>query len=297
MMCKNPYVRNEHVTKNSKLHTDSAKMAAMPFGCGRCLPCRINKAREWTHRMVLESNCHVHKSFVTLTYDDENYPEDGSVSKAELQQYLKRLRSNLDNRRIRYVAVGEYGKETGRAHYHLALFGADRNHEDAIIKSWTKCDPEIGITIDELSHDSARYISGYCVKKLTRDGDKRLNGRNPEFMLTSKQDGGIGYPQVRLIAEEIKKQEYFDKEKIGIIREWKIGNKKYPLGRYLTQKLIEELGITEERRKLEILKYQAELMETNNNEDNYYYNLINNGRQKRVKQEKKQKIWKQRRSI
>ena len=47
---------------------------AVPFGCGQCLPCRVNKRRLWTNRIMLESMCHDDNAFVTLTYNDDNIP-------------------------------------------------------------------------------------------------------------------------------------------------------------------------------------------------------------------------------
>ena len=95
----------------------------MPVGCGQCLPCRINKRREWTFRLELEASLHEHNSFVTLTYADQFLPEDGSVNPRHTQLWLKRLRKVLDPRKVRFFLCGEYGDQTFRPHYHACLFG------------------------------------------------------------------------------------------------------------------------------------------------------------------------------
>lgn len=96
-------------------------MNGQAFGCGQCLPCRVNRRRIWTHRIMLEAAQYHDNSFVTLTYDEEKLPVDLSVTPRTLQLFMKRLRKVYPNR-IRYFGVGEYGDQTMRPHYHLALF-------------------------------------------------------------------------------------------------------------------------------------------------------------------------------
>lgn len=58
--------------------------------------------------------------FITLTYDDEHLPPGAELSKRDLQLFIKRLRKR--NPGIRYFAVGEYGSQKGRPHYHAVIF-------------------------------------------------------------------------------------------------------------------------------------------------------------------------------
>ena len=94
----------------------------IPFGCGQCIPCRINRKRLWTHRLMLESFSHSDATFVTLTYDPEKYSGE-SLRPEDVTKFLKRLRRKLEPKKLRYYLVGEYGDKTGRPHYHIALFG------------------------------------------------------------------------------------------------------------------------------------------------------------------------------
>ena len=105
MLCKNPYIQD-----------------AVPFGCGQCLPCRVNKRRLWSNRIMLESMCHEDNAFVTLTYNEDNLPEKGNLVPKHLKDWQKRLRyhANID---LRFFSVGEYGDQTKRPHYHAAIFG------------------------------------------------------------------------------------------------------------------------------------------------------------------------------
>lgn len=63
--------------------------------CGKCLNCRLAKAKEWSDRGTLELNVlnyeretYEHSCFVTLTYDDEHLPMQGSTTKEYSAEYL-----------------------------------------------------------------------------------------------------------------------------------------------------------------------------------------------------------------
>ena len=64
----------------------------IPLPCGKCLACKLSKAREWAVRCVLEASMYEENCFVTLTYDDEHLPTDHLVSRKAIQDFIKRLR-------------------------------------------------------------------------------------------------------------------------------------------------------------------------------------------------------------
>ena len=112
------------------LHPSRIRVKGKPYGspgsvlevpCGRCLPCRIEKTREWKVRLLHELDAHESAVFVTLTYDPDHLPEDLSVSKRELQLYIKRVRFAHEPRKIKYFGCGEYGEQYGRPHYHIFM--------------------------------------------------------------------------------------------------------------------------------------------------------------------------------
>lgn len=297
MLCKKPFARAANVTRKETRLSLEARDRAMAFPCGQCLPCRINKAREWTHRMMLEQRVSDESSFVTLTYSDEHLPEPADLIKSHLQNYLKRLRKAAYEK-LRYFAVGEYGDRTGRPHYHIALFGLGLESENIIKQCWNYCDRDVGIFVGDLNKDSARYITGYCIKKLTRDGEKGLNGRAPEFAIMSRNgEGGIGVGAVKEMARKIRDKPYYKKEDRRIIRELKYGkNNRMPLGRYLTKKLIDELGIDDYKLQSEIYDWQEQCFDKHcDKELSYYQSLVEEEEGKRLKLEKKQKLFRQRR--
>ena len=97
MQCTNP-----SIIRNPKYdfgRTDQPQGLLVP--CGKCMACRIAKTREWTVRMMNESNCHDKNVYVTLTYSDDYLPEDLSLSKREAQLFLKRLRKSIEPPKIK----------------------------------------------------------------------------------------------------------------------------------------------------------------------------------------------------
>lgn len=173
--------------------------------CGKCLPCRINKRRMWTARILLELRCHRSSSFTTVTYDDGHLPlvmapDGGALGNLEpehLRLFFARLRKHA---RFRYFAVGEYGERTLRPHYHVLFFGV--NPDDALRllrKHWPH-----GSIFDsrEVLHEHAAYCARYSVKKWTKDGDPRLLGRVPEFARMSRRPP-LGQPYVERLAAHL----------------------------------------------------------------------------------------------
>lgn len=227
----------------------------VPFGCGQCLPCRINRRRQWMWRQYLESLCHDNNAFVTLTYSEDRLPANGSLEPRSLQLFIKRLRKAVLPLRIRYFAVGEYGEQTLRPHYHLSLFGLS-GHQ--VVESFGR--PKVvaslieeiwsnGFTLlGDFNEQTAQYVSGYVVKKLGDRNDPRLIGLVPEFARMSNRPG-IGAAAMTMIAQSIGASEYamqLIEETGDVPRTLTIGKRKIPLGRYLLSKLRQEVGFTPE---------------------------------------------------
>lgn len=119
--------------------------------CDQCKGCRVRRRMELALRLEHESQFNEHSWFVTLTYNDEHLPAGGSVNIKAIPDFIRMLRQKLRRKKIkqklRYFAVSEYGGQTGRAHYHLILFGPDfpdrkisytkpsrANHSESFIK-------------------------------------------------------------------------------------------------------------------------------------------------------------------
>lgn len=292
--------RNGKVHKISNL-TAEHRLDMTPFPCGWCLPCRINKARTWQHRIMLEAKSHVENSFITLTYSDETVPLNDSgdlvLHKPDLQNYMKRLRKRINNEKIRFFGVGEYGDKSDRPHYHVCLFGVGINDIKAIENAWSIRSVSQGIVhVGQVTPESARYIAGYTIKKLTKSTDERLHGRTPEFMVSSRRNGGIGLHEVLRIARRLKESPYFDMDQV--INSFTIGGKTFPLGGYLSSKLFDELGIDKTLKEEKLREYQDKIfMDNAIHTGNYYENIIESSYQYRKKLEKRHKLNKKERII
>lgn len=127
----------------------TATHPAMRRGCGGCVGCRDESARQWAVRCVHEAQLHEENCFITLTFDDKYLNKKGSLVKSDFQNFLKRLRKRFaplifascepskKNKSmfvmekkfkpwgLRYFHCGEYGKEKARPHHHACLFNFD----------------------------------------------------------------------------------------------------------------------------------------------------------------------------
>lgn len=149
----------------------------MEVACGQCIGCRIDRSKEWAARIVHESQMHQENCFITLTYNEESLPTDGSLNKEHFQKFMKRLRKHFNEKKIRYFHCGEYGEKLDRPHYHACIFGVDFNdripyrvsnnvvvyESPTLEKIWGKgfC------TTGELNYQSAAYTARYILKKVT----------------------------------------------------------------------------------------------------------------------------------
>ena len=88
--------------------------------CHQCWQCRENRINDWVGRAIAERETCLIATTVTLTYGGGDCAESRFLRKSDLTSYFKAIRN--DGHKIRYFAVGEYGKKKGRAHFHAILF-------------------------------------------------------------------------------------------------------------------------------------------------------------------------------
>lgn len=182
--------------------------------CGQCVGCRLEHSRQWAVRCMHEASLHEHNSFITLTYSEENLPENGTLVLEDFQKFMKRLRKKFSwlvpgkgkrKRRVypalKFYHCGEYGDINGRPHYHACLFGIDfpdkvywrmsrsgfKLYRSPMLEElWKFGNSEIG----DVTFESAAYCARYVMKKITGDmADDHYKGRKPEYTTMSRRPG------------------------------------------------------------------------------------------------------------
>lgn len=96
--------------------------------CGKCPECQKDYYTMWATRGSRELMQWDSSLFVTLTYDEEHLPENNSLNKKHVQDFIKRLKKQFHSCKanpIRQIYCGEYGTKTKRPHYHAILFNCD----------------------------------------------------------------------------------------------------------------------------------------------------------------------------
>lgn len=129
--------------------------------------------------------------FITLTYSDQELPENGALHPGHLRQFIKDLRRFYKARSISYYGCGEYGEQTQRAHYHAVLFGAyvldllpdpDDRRDGVWISPFIESVWGRGrVQLAPLNRATASYVAGYVQKKLG-DGKLRYDGSTGEVL-------------------------------------------------------------------------------------------------------------------
>ena len=137
----------------------------------------MEHSKGWATRCMHEAqmNRAAGNCFLTLTYNGENLPKDGSLQVSHMQAFMKRLREKIHPHTVRFFGCGEYGAGKRRPHYHLLLFGyrfpdAYASRQRGKIKDFRSPTLERiwkrGFsTIGECNWQSAAYVARYIQKK------------------------------------------------------------------------------------------------------------------------------------
>jgi len=153
-----------------------------------------------------EENC-----FITLTYREEELPENGSLEVRDWQLFVKRAREQIG--KFRYFHCGEYGDRYGRPHYHAILFGKNFDGDrvpfkmvrgnmlytsEVLEKLWTHGFATVG----DMTFKSAAYVARYVMKRVTGpQQEEHYNGRKPEYV-TMSRNKGLGSSWIKKYGEE-----------------------------------------------------------------------------------------------
>lgn len=252
-MCLTPINLKKETVKQQL--ADTYHMTQVP--CGRCIECRKLRVNSWFARLKYELDNCKNAFFITLTYDDDNLPftENGNntldykdiqkLFKDYREHYVYRAKDSITNRikryhdkvpKFKYFAVGEYGEQTHRPHYHIVIFNIDL---DILLSKWKKGQYHVGKVEDK----SIYYTLKYAFKSITKINKRdEWDDTKIEKALMSK---GLGL-------NYIKNQAFVKYHKEDVSRPYKIlGNTSIPLPRYYRDKLFNDLEKKVRNKKLE----------------------------------------------
>lgn len=201
--------------------------------CGSCVECKLDNAREWSNRCLLEMQYHTFNQFVTLTYDDAHIPYveyDGikypTLVKRDVQLFLKRLRDKKGP--FRYFGSGEYGEKGGRPHYHLILFGLALDDlqpfggragnkyyiSETIMNAWHYKGHCI---LGQVNESTISYTAKYVLKKSGTLDTKELKdkGIQPPYAMMSRRPG-IGRRYYDEVIASSDLETFFERNNISL---------------------------------------------------------------------------------
>jgi hypothetical protein len=236
----------------------------IPVPCGKCPNCVARKTSGWSFRLLKQEQVSESALFVTLTYNTEHVPitKNGymSLDKIHVQNFFKRLRK-ISEYKLKYYAVGEYGTERTRPHYHIILFNAKKRD---IESAWRLNNKSLGsIYIGNVSGASV----GYTLKYLSKPGkipQHKNDDRKPEFQLMSK---GLG--KNYLTEQMITWHKDILEERMYVPMQ---DNKKIAMPRYYKDKIYNESEKNRISRHIEkILEEENTKLEIEHGENVYNY--------------------------
>lgn len=227
-MCMTPLT-----IKNKKITPDKPELS-YNVPCGKCPKCRTKRMNGWAFRLEQQAKISSSARFITLTYSSDNIPilENGktTLKKVDIQLFMKRLRK-LNKEKISYYAVGEYGGETHRPHYHIIMFNCEI---ETIQKAWQLGEVHYG----QSNLSSIKYTLKYLYKLSRIDGS---DGRQPEFQLMSK---GLGANYITDQTIDWHNNTNNPEKRFYLPQ---IGNTKIPMPRYYKNKIYGENNPNMER--------------------------------------------------
>lgn len=189
--------------------------------CGQCLNCRINDTRSWyvRSRFEIKKAERPFQYFLTLTYNEENLPDDGLCDKVEFKHFLNNLNTSF-GLRMRYFGTSDYGSINNRCHYHAIILSTKKITQAQVERIWKRG----FVYLKPLNNENLKYVLRYTVKKKPFD-----NKEKGYFRLISKGWGDN-------VKDFYTGQDYFvfDGRKYGIspyLRQ-KLGLDKEPIKTY-----------------------------------------------------------------
>lgn len=172
MSCSRPFFKENIVDHNGK---------PVPIPCRTCECCRADITSQWKDRCKYEFGKYGVGAFVTFTYDDDHlYYADGfdrpSLNYEHFHKFMDSIRHRIKNPtdkmkkqlirsvpNFKFLAVGEYGDQFERPHFHCLFFGLDFSEcKDFLRSSWKYG----AIEVDPIKPGAFGYVIKYVQKQV-----------------------------------------------------------------------------------------------------------------------------------
>lgn len=223
------------------------------YACRNCWQCEANYINDWVGRSIAEIETSAAAHSLTLTYSDDHGSDNPEahlkLHYPDIQRFLKRVR--FHGFPCRYLAVGEYGSGTKRAHWHVLLFWQDAarvplqaERLEQLLKDWNV--PGAPVLWPHgfqwwraANHDGVRYVCKYMLK----DAAAKEAWRNELARLRAErvtQDP----PESRVLGERKKFKLFRNPDRVRMSTNPPLGAKYFELlaGRYVQQGLAPQDG-------------------------------------------------------
>lgn len=181
-------------SKSSKLLFNASDPNAgeqVTIPCRGCMHCKVKRAQGRAFLLYAEAYYHRDMCCVTLTYDSDNLPEYGNLTRGQdgdVAKFIKALKDKYSYKYkengkwykkytidIKYFNAAEYGEKKGRPHHHVIIFGYDfpdkvksfkkgrqQYYSSKLLDSlWKKGKADIG----SVHEGTCKYVSQYVLKK------------------------------------------------------------------------------------------------------------------------------------
>lgn len=220
---------------HAPVHIPDANRIIRAYSCGKCPSCTQKRVASWVFRLQQELKRSDSAIFLTLTYSDDHVPwtEEGTqtLNYKHHQNFIKSLRKaaikradlgGFINKSLKYYAVGEYGEETERPHFHYILFNLLGVHKtpEFLEMVWQKGKTDVL----PVTNGTIGYVCGYVHKRHQFETD------DPRLPTRAFQSKGLGD---NYITPQIK--QYYQKKEIPYLQVE--GGQKIAMPKYYKDKL------------------------------------------------------------
>lgn len=177
-LIKNPKYKENKKNGGVIPPVNDSRVLTIPIGCGNCIDCNKQKARNWQYRIIEDIKVNKNAKFITLTFSNEEYKKlsdeielegyakDNAIATLAVRRWLERWRKH-NGISVRHWLVTELGQRgTENIHLHGIVWCEDIKEVE---RRWTYGHVWKGKVVREqvvnyVNERTAAYITKYMTK-------------------------------------------------------------------------------------------------------------------------------------